>query len=89
MIIGINTSYEFQGKSYHIQIEDLGEHQKNMEIRVYNQGHLVWQKRIPYQPNLLDIESPIELANGVKFQMDKLLATVKAGIDQGKITANS
>lgn len=89
MIIGINTSYEFQGKAYHIQIEDLGEDQKSMEIRVYNQGHLVWQKRIPYQPNLVELKSSIELSNGLKFQMDKLLATVKAGIDQGKIKATS
>lgn len=84
MIIGINTSYEYENKPYHIQIEDLGEAKQSLEIRVYLQGSLIWQKRLPYAAGATDLSNQDRTA-AIRDQMGKLLATVKAGINQGKI----
>lgn len=85
MIIGINTSYEFQGKSFHIQIEDLGEEKQQLEIRVYHQGSLAWQKRLPYDDAVTSQTDSQERITAIRNQLNKLVAVVKAGIDQGKI----
>ena len=84
MIIGTNTSLEHQGQTYHIQCEDLGVDLALFEIRVYSEGTILWQKRIPYDPKLEGMDR-LQKDEALRDQMAKLVKTVKAAILQGKI----
>ncbi len=48
MIVGVNRVFAHGGKDYHIQVEDLGEGQAAFEVRVYDQGAVLWRKKVPY-----------------------------------------
>lgn len=84
MIMGVNTSIVHEGHEYHIQCEDLGFKATSFEIRVYDQGNILWQKRVPYQPVPDNPGSP-EAVEALKEQQGKLVKTVQAAITQGKI----
>ena len=85
MITGSNTVYTHQGTDYHLQAEDLGREAAMFEIRVYNQGAVVWQKRMPY-PDLEDQNlSKKEHEQALRAKMEKTLLTVEAAIAKGKI----
>ena len=45
MITGINTIFEHDGRKLHLQAEDLGDEATAFEVRVYDEGSVVWQKR--------------------------------------------
>ncbi len=49
MIIGANRIVEHEGHAYHVQCEDLGTESANFEVRVYENGTVLWMKRV--QPN--------------------------------------
>ena len=44
MVIGTNTVFEHEGKKYHLQAEDLGTEAAAYEVRVYDQGSVVWHE---------------------------------------------
>ena len=48
MIVGVNRVYEHDGRSYHLQAEDLGVEHACFEVRVYDGGTVLWSKRFPY-----------------------------------------
>ena len=85
MITGINKVFEHEGRKLHIQAEDLGDLAAAFEIRVYNEGSVLWLKRIPYtelkEKNLPRLEHEHEL----RLLMEKMVHTVEAGIVKGKI----
>ena len=85
MITGINTIFEHDGKKYHLQAEDLGDEATAFEVRVYDEGSVVWQKRLPYD----DIEAQglpkPERDQALRTKMEKTLLTVGAAIAKGKI----
>ena len=83
MITGINTVYEHDGVNYHLQSEDLGEAAAVFEVRVYDQGTVVWQKRIPYG-ELGELPRP-ERDSALRSKMEKTLLTVEAAIAKGKL----
>ena len=76
MIIGINTIFEHDGRKFHLQAEDLGEETGSFEVRVYDEGSVVWQKRMPYE----DLDD-----QALRAKMEKTLLTVEAAIAKGKI----
>ncbi len=85
MITGINTIFEHEGKKYHLQAEDLGEEATAFEVRIYDEGSVVWQKRLPYG----DLEArqlpKQERDQALRAMMEKTLLTVRAAIAKGKI----
>ena len=85
MITGINTILEHDGKKFHLQAEDLGEEATAFEVRVYDEGSVVWQKRLSYD----DIEAQglpkLERDQALRTKMEKTLLTVGAAIAKGKI----
>lgn len=85
MITGINTLFEHDGKTYHLQAEDLGEEHTAYEVRVYDEGSVVWQKRLSYS----DLEArqlpKHEHDQELRAAMEKTLLTVGAAIAKGKI----
>ena len=85
MVIGANTIFRHAGKEYHLQAEDLGSEAAVFEIRVYDRGSVVWQKRISYS----DLEQQglpkTEHDQTLRAKMGKTLLTVEAAIARGKI----
>ncbi len=85
MIIGINTIFEHDGRKLHLQAEDLGGEATAFEVRVYDEGSVVWQKRLSYD----DIEArqlpKAERDKALREKMEKTLLTVEAAIAKGKI----
>lgn len=85
MITGINTVHQHEGREFHLQAEDLGEEVKAFEVRVYDQGSVVWQKRLDYS-EIVDQGLPKqELEQALRKKMEKTLLTVEAAIAKGKI----
>ncbi|MEM1178920.1 MAG: hypothetical protein AAGM22_11295 [Acidobacteriota bacterium] len=85
MVIGINTVYEFNGRSFHLQAEDLGIDAKVFEVRIYDKGSVLWQKRMAYDDLLADDLPKSELEQALRAKMEKTLRTVEAAIAKGKI----
>ena len=85
MITGINTVYERGGKKYHLQAEDLGAEAKVFEVRIYDQGSVLWQKRVGYE-DLLEqgLDKPGQ-EQALRSKMEKTLRTVEAAIAKGKL----
>lgn len=85
MIPGSNRVVEHEGREYHLQVEDLGDDSKNFEIRVYEGGTVLWQKRVSYADVVEDDMPRSEYEQAVRQKMDKMLLTVRAGVLKGKI----
>ncbi len=85
MITGINTILEHGGKEYHLQAEDLGVETAAFEVRVYDQGSVVWMKRLPYGELEAQDLPKAEFEQALRATMEKTLLTVGAAIAKGKI----
>jgi hypothetical protein len=85
VIVGVNRVYEHAGREYHLQAEDLGLEQKCFEVRVYDQGTVLWRKRVAYE-DVADKGLPkAEFEEALRALMEKTLHTVQAAIVKGKI----
>ncbi|MCG8463052.1 MAG: hypothetical protein MI919_42760 [Holophagales bacterium] len=85
MIAGSNRLFEHDGKSYHLQAEDLGKDSGVFEIRVYDGGTVVWQKRVSYGELAGQGLERAELEAALRSKMEKTMLTVEAAIAKGKI----
>lgn len=85
MITGINTHFENNGKSYHIQIEDIGMPAEELDIKVYLLGTVVFHKRISYKEKIENTDKS-NMNHIVEEELKKTLITIKAAIMRGKIT---
>ncbi|MEM7352082.1 MAG: hypothetical protein AAF657_14880 [Acidobacteriota bacterium] len=85
MIIGSNTVFEHDGKKYHLQAEDLGDEASTYEVRVYDQGSVVWQKRLSYADLTAQELPKADHEQALRATMEKTLLTVEAAIVKGKI----
>lgn len=85
MVPGSNSVFEHEGKTFHLQAEDLGQEAKVFEVRVYEGGTVLWQKRMGYDDLLeQDLAKPA-LDQALRAKMDKTLLTVRAAIAKGKL----
>jgi len=85
MIVAVNKVYEHEGKQYHLQAEDLGETEACFEVRVYDQGTVLWQKRVSYAELLQKRLPREELERELHTLMEKTVHTVQAAIAKGKL----
>ncbi len=85
MVTGFNKVYEHAGRNFHIQAEDVGETAACIEVRVYDGGTVLWQKRISYQDLAGQNLPRAEMDAGVRALMEKTAITVQAAISKGKI----
>lgn len=85
MIIGINTVFKHEGREFHLQAEDLGLESATFEVRVYDRGSVVWQKRLSYGDLLQQGLGKVEQEQTLRSKMEKTLLTVEAAIAKGKI----
>jgi hypothetical protein len=86
MIVGVNRVYEYEGKQYHIQAEDLGVDQACFEVRVYDQGTVLWRKQVPYRAVLARALPKIDQDDELRSMMEKTIHTVQAAIAKGKLS---
>ena len=86
MIVGVNRVYEHEGKQYHIQAEDLGIDQACFEVRVYDQGTVLWRKQVPYRAVLARALPKIDQDDELRSMMEKTIHTVQAAIAKGKLS---
>jgi hypothetical protein len=85
MIVAANRVFEHQGRTYHIQVEDLGTEQAAMEARVYDRGTVLWCRRVPYAEVLAKGQDKLAQEDELRALMDKTLHTVEAAIAKGKL----
>lgn len=85
MVTGLNTVFRHDGKEYHLQTEDLGREAAAFEVRVYDQGSVVWLKRISYADLAAQELPTVEHQKKMRATMEKTLRTVEAAIARGKI----
>lgn len=85
MIMGSNTLFEHEGRKFHLQAEDLGEQLASFEVRVYDGGTVLWQKRFSYAEMLEQKLSSQEHEAALRTRMEKTMLTVEAAIAKGKI----
>lgn len=86
MIVGTNTVYRHDGNEYHLQAEDLGMGLKSFEIRVYQGGTVLFQKRISYEDLVAQDLPKADFEVAVRTKMEKMVLTVEAAIAKGKIS---
>ncbi len=85
MIMGTNRVVRHAERDYHVQAEDLGLAAGALEVRVYDQGALLWRKRVPYA-DLLARELPRPaLEEALQALLEKTLLTVEAAIVKGRL----
>ncbi len=85
MIIGANRAFTHNGRAYHLQAEDLGLELACFEVRVYDQGAVLWNKRVAYA-ELVERRLPRpEQDDQLRDLMQKTLHTVQAAIVKGKL----
>jgi hypothetical protein len=85
VIIGANRIVQHEGHAYHVQCEDLGVEAANFEVRVYENGTVLWLKRVPYRAVLIKNLPKTEQDEELRALMEKTIHTVGAAIVKGKL----
>ena len=85
IVTGINTIFRHEGREYHLQTKDLGSEAAEFEVRVYDQGSVLWVKRISYGELEGQRLPKLEREQALRAKMEKTLLTVEAAISKGKI----
>jgi hypothetical protein len=85
VLVGLNRVVAHAGRELHLQVEDLGEEHGALEARVYENGGVVWHKRISYQDVLGRHLPKQEQEDELRALMEKTLHTVQAAIVKGKL----
>lgn len=85
MIMGSNTLFEHEGRKFHLQGEDLGGQLAAFEVRVYDGGTVLWQKRFSYAELAAQKLPTQEHEAALRLRLEKTMLTVEAAIAKGKI----
>ena len=85
MLGAVNRICEHEGRQYHVQAEDLGVPAAAFEVRVYDHGTVLFNKRVSYQDVLAKGLSRAEQDEEVLSLMRKTMTTVEAAIVKGKL----
>jgi hypothetical protein len=85
VIVGVNRVFEHSGKSYHLQVEDLGLAEGSLEARVYDGGTVLWRKKIGYADVVAKGLDRLAFEDELRALMEKTVHTVEAAIAKGKL----
>lgn len=85
MIAGLNRIVEREGRRFHVQVEDLGEAQACFEVRLHEEGGVLWSKKVDYSETLGQKLPKGEQDEAIRGSMEKMLHTVEAAIARGKL----
>jgi hypothetical protein len=79
MIVGYNTDIKYRKEVFHIQTEDKGQGNPQIESLVYLHGEILLSRRISYA-HLLDVaEKSKKVKNLMKSQHDQIINELKEG----------
>lgn len=81
VLTGYNTDINFEGTTYHVQTEDKGRSNPNIESLVYARGEILYSKRTPYDDLILQNAVDNEIAS----LMDRQHRTLVEAIRRGKL----
>lgn len=81
----INILFDHEGGRYDIQAEDLGAEKALLDLRIYKEGAIVFQKQIDYRGQVASELDPREHALQVRGLMTRHIETLKKGIAAGKV----
>jgi hypothetical protein len=85
MIVPVNRVFEHSGRSYHLQVEDLGLPEGSLEARVYDGGTVLWRRKIGYADVVARGLDRLAFEDELRALMEKTLHTVEAAIAKGKL----
>ncbi len=81
VLTGYNTDINFEGTTYHVQTEDKGRANPNIESLVYARGEILYSKKTAYDDLVLQDANDKEVAN----LMDRQHRTMVEAIRRGKL----
>ena len=81
----INIMYEHEGRKYDLQAEDMGVDAGSMDLRIYHDGVIVFQRSVSYRGQVSDGASSEEHDRSVRALMIRHIETLKKGIVSGKV----
>lgn len=81
---GLNQNIEFDGITYHIQIENIEKH-FSLQVRVYVEGMIIFNKLHSYKEKIDGVLSNYEQNQIIETEIKKLFFLTKAAIEKGKI----
>ena len=81
----INILFDHDGGRYDIQAEDMGAEKALLDLRIYREGAIVFQKQIAYKDQVPGDLPPREHALQVRSLMMRHIETLKKGIAAGKV----
>ena len=85
MIASINRLFEHGGRSFHLEVEDLGVEEAQFEVRILDRGGIQWSKRMSYRELLEQGLARHDLELGLRVQMEKTVQVVQAAIAKGRL----
>jgi len=81
VLTGYNTDIDFEGTTYHVQTEDKGRSNPNIESLVYARGEILYSKKTPYDDLVIQGADDKEVAT----LMDRQHRTLVEAIRRGKL----
>lgn len=81
VLTGYNTDINFDGTTYHVQTEDKGRSNPNIESLVYARGEILYSKKTSYDNLILQKAEDAEIAT----LMDRQHRTLVEAIRRGKL----
>ena len=79
MIVGFNTDIKYRDEVFHIQTEDKGENNPQVETLVYHSGEILTSRRISYGHLLNKDDTQRRIKAMMKTQHDQVIAELKGG----------
>ena len=84
MVTGFNTDVEHEGKTYHVQTEDVGGDTPHVLTLAYRGGAVVAQIKTPYSELLGPHPSPEAVRALMTSQHRQMIADIQAGKFEGE-----
>lgn len=82
VLTGYNTDINYQGTTYHVQTEDKGRSNPNIESLVYARGEILYSKKTPYDDLVVQEADDKEVA----VLMDRQHRTLVEAIRRGRLS---
>lgn len=82
VLTGYNTDINFEGTTYHVQTEDKGRENPNIESLVYARGEILYSRRTTYNDLIVQNAKDTEIAT----LMDRQHRTLVEAIRRGKLS---
>ncbi len=79
VLTGYNTDIDFDGTTYHVQTEDKGRSNPNIESLVYARGEILYSKKTAYDDLVLQDAQDTKIAQLMERQHRTLVEAVRRG----------